>query len=92
VGSITIRRIDDDTKAWLRTRAARAGRSVESELRHIIARERSREEPSHYPPGMEPRPGEGVGTWMHRISRPGFELDLPDGGLFELRDPYRDPD
>jgi len=36
MASITIRRLDDDVKASLRLRAARHGRSMEEEARHIL--------------------------------------------------------
>lgn len=37
MGSITVRRLDDDVKAALRLRAARAGRSLEAEARLILS-------------------------------------------------------
>jgi hypothetical protein len=65
---------------------------VESEVRAMLASEKRRDDSARYPPGMEPQPGEGVGSWLHRITRPGYDLELPERGLFEMRDPYRDPD
>lgn len=37
MGSLTVRNIDDDVKRRLRIRAARHGRSMEEEIRHILA-------------------------------------------------------
>jgi phosphopantothenoylcysteine decarboxylase / phosphopantothenate---cysteine ligase len=37
MGSLTVRNIDDDVKKRLRIRAARHGRSMEEEIRHILA-------------------------------------------------------
>ncbi len=91
MGSMTIRQIDDDMKDWLRRRAAETGRSVEGEVRHILARERDRDDPENYPPGMAPRPDEGIGSYLYRISRPGFELDLPERAFEAMRNPFDDP-
>lgn len=88
MASITIRKLDEGTKDWLRRRAATSGRSVESEVRYLLEEERARDEPVRYPPGMEPRPGEGVGSWMYRICRPGYEIELPDRSAEVLRDPF----
>ncbi len=85
VASITIRRVDDETKNWLRRRAAATGRSVEGEVRHMLTRERERDDPGRYPPGMAPYPGEGLGSYLVRISRPGYDLELPDREADELR-------
>ena len=38
MGSILIRRLDDDTKSKLRLRAARSGHSMEHEAREILQR------------------------------------------------------
>ena len=77
MGSITIRKIDDWMRSRLRTRAAATGRSVEAEVRDILRRDLERDDPNNYPPGMAPRPGEGIGSYLARISRPGFDLELP---------------
>lgn len=90
MGSMTIRQIDDEMKEWLRVRAAETGRSVEGEVRHILARERDRDDPANYPPGMAPRPDEGMGSYLYRISRPGFDLELPERKVEQLRDPFDD--
>ena len=90
MGSMTIRQIDDDMKEWLRSRAAETGRSVEGEVRHILSAERERDDPENYPPGKAPRPGEGIGTYLYRISRPGFELELPERKFEPMRDPFDD--
>lgn len=68
MGSMTIRQIDDDTKDWLRRRAAARGRSVESEVRAMLASEKRRDDPARYAPGMAPLPGERLGSWLARIN------------------------
>lgn len=90
MGSMTIRQIEEDTKEWLRRRATENGRSVEGEVRHILARERDRDDPENYPPGMAPRPDEGIGSYLYRISRPGFEMELPEREPVKLRNPFDD--
>ncbi|KPF77934.1 hypothetical protein IP88_05140 [alpha proteobacterium AAP81b] len=92
MASVTIRRIDDDTKDWLRRRAGATGRSVEGEIRELIAREKRRDDPSAYPPGMAPRPDEPFGSYLYRISRPGFEIAFPERWIEPMRDPFGDPD
>lgn len=87
---MTIRQIDDETREWLRQRAAENGRSVEGEVRHILSGERERDDPTNYPPGKAPRPGEGMGSYLYRISRPGFDLELPERSPANLRDPFND--
>jgi hypothetical protein len=86
---MTIRQIDDDTKAWLRRRAAAHGRSVESEVRALLALEKRRDDPAHYPPGMAPLPGEKLGTWMARINDDAEPLETIRDSA-PLRDPYAD--
>jgi plasmid stability protein len=76
MGSITIRKIDDATKAWLKKRAGAAGRSVEAELRHLIAEERTRDETEALASDPPRRPGEGFGSYLFRLSRPGADLDV----------------
>ena len=90
MGSMTIRQIDEEMKEWLRRRAAQSGRSVEGEVRSILARERDRDDPESYPPGMAPRPDEGIGSYLYRISRPGFDLEIPERQPASLRDPFDD--
>lgn len=92
MASVTVRRIDEETKDWLRRRASSAGRSVEGEIREMIAREKRRDDPAGYPPGMAPRPDEGIGSYLYRISRPGFDLELPERKVEPMRDPFGDPD
>lgn len=78
MGSMTIRQIDDDLKDWLRRRAAGSGRSVEGEVRHILSRERGRDDPGRYPAGLAPRPGEHFVDHLIRITRPGIDFELPE--------------
>ena len=78
MGSMTIRQVDDDMKEQLRRRAAENGRSVEGEVRHILSRTLERDDPRHYPIGTGPRPGENFVDHLIRISRPGFDLEIPN--------------
>lgn len=66
MASLTIRGLDDETKARLRVRAARHGRSMESEVRAILH------------DALAPPAGTGgLGTRIHaRFAAPG-ELHLP---------------
>ena len=69
MASITIRNLDNDVKSRLRVRAARHGRSMEEEVRLILAQAVDR----------EPVPEKGLGTALHELFKPfgGIELDLP---------------
>lgn len=90
MGSMTIRQIDEEMRDWLRQRAADNGRSVEGEVRSILSNEREKDDPANYPPGKAPRPGEGIGSYLYRISRPGFDLEFPTREVTEMRDPFDD--
>ena len=78
MGSMTIRQVDDDMRERLRRRAAENGRSVEGEVRHILSRTLERDDPRNYPIGTAPRPGESFVDHIIRISRPGFDLEIPE--------------
>ena len=78
MGSMTIRQIDEDMKERLRRRAVENGRSVEGEVRHILSTTLDRDDPRNYPIGTAPRPGESFVDHLIRISRPGFDLELPE--------------
>ena len=86
MGSMTIRQVDDEMKEQLRRRAAENGRSVEGEVRHILSRTLERDDPRNYPIGTAPRPGENFVDHIIRISRPGFDLELPER-VIEDREP-----
>ena len=77
MASITIRNLDNDVKTRLRVRAARHGRSMEEEVRLILAQAVDR----------EPAPANGLGTALHELFKPfgGVDLDLPP------REPMREP-
>jgi plasmid stability protein len=68
MATLTIRGLDDETKARLRVRAARHGRSMEAEVRNILE--------EALPSGQA---SGGLGTRIHaRFSDVGgVELDLP---------------
>ena len=78
MGSMTIRQIDDEFKDRLRQRAAANGRSVESEVRHMLTSQLDRDDPRNYPAGTAPRPGESFVHHLIRITRPGVDIELPD--------------
>ncbi|MCP2252441.1 Arc-like DNA binding domain-containing protein [Prauserella aidingensis] len=65
MATLTIRDFDDDLKAELRVRAAEHGRSMESEVRAILASALA-----------EPVAAEGVGTQLRRLFG-----DVPEGSL-----------
>jgi plasmid stability protein len=70
MATLTIRKVDDEIKEKLRVQAARNGRSMEAEVREILAA------------ALEsPVPEKGLGTWLHeQFMAAGFgdvELELP---------------
>ena len=77
MASITIRDLDDEVKTRLRVRASAQGRSMEEEVRLILAEAVDR----------ETAPAEGLGTAIHELFKPfgGIELELPP------REPMREP-
>ncbi len=77
MGSLTIRNLDDDTKARLRVAAARAGHSMEEHVRKLIA------DDVHAPDG----PARGFGTWMHQL----FEGSYDSGFVAPERDGLAEP-
>jgi antitoxin FitA len=66
--AITIRRLSDQTHERLKARAARAGRSTEAEIRHILDAAAQQEVPAV-----------GIGTAIHQMAMKygGFELNIP---------------
>lgn len=73
MATLTIRDFDDGLKAELRVRAAEHGRSMESEVRAILASALA-----------EPAAAEGVGTRLRRLF-----ADVPEGPLeLPSRDDY----
>jgi plasmid stability protein len=72
MATLTVRQVRNETQKRLREAAARNGRSMEAEVRHLIERTFGESD------GLEPlAPGE---TWVDeviRLSRPGVELNLP---------------
>jgi plasmid stability protein len=68
VATLTIRGLDDETKARLRVRAARHGRSMEAEVRAILEDALPSQQPSS-----------GLGSRIHArfAAIGGVELDLP---------------
>jgi antitoxin FitA len=66
--AITIRRLSDQTHERLKARAARAGRSTEAEIRHILDAAAQQEVPTV-----------GIGTMIHQMFMEvgGVELKIP---------------
>jgi len=77
MATLTIRRLDDNTKARLRVRAAHHGRSMEEEAREILRSALS----------VPPRSGENLAESIRELFAPlgGVELELPP------REPIRRP-
>jgi plasmid stability protein len=72
MASITIRKLDDETKKDLRRQAAENGRSVEAEAREILRAGVAR----HPPPKEET--GADLFRRIHERFRPFGGLDLPE--------------
>jgi plasmid stability protein len=68
MADILIRKIDEATKALLRRRAERRGKSLEADLRDTL--ERLAHEEAETPDDTEP-----FGSWLVSITRPGVDLD-----------------
>ncbi len=70
--SLIVRNIDVETKERLRMQAARHGRSMEAEVRDILAKQLAPPKP----------PGESLYEAMRRRIEPfgGVELDIPPRG------------
>ena len=77
MASITIRNLDDETKARLRVRAARHGRSMEEEARTVLRQALATPEPRQ----------ESLAVSINRRFRAvgGVDLELP------AREPIRTP-
>jgi antitoxin FitA len=78
VASVTVRKIDEGDKAKLRVRAARNGRSLEEELRHIIKVAANEVDHVNAVLKREPAPdnvADAIADIFGRIG--GVELELP---------------
>jgi plasmid stability protein len=71
MATLTIRNLDERTKAQLRIQAARHGRSMEEEARTILRTAIEANQPA--------LPGQGLGSRIHAhfAALGGVELDLP---------------
>jgi antitoxin FitA len=72
MASLTIRNLDDATKAQLRLQAARHGHSMEEEARTIL-----RQAVLPPPPAGSDSPGLGSRIQAHFAALGGVELELP---------------
>jgi plasmid stability protein len=77
MASITIRRLDESTKAKLRVRAARHGRSMEEEAREILQAAVSAPEQS----------GKGLYESIRALFEPLGGVDLPEIPRGPMREP-----
>jgi plasmid stability protein len=68
LADILIRKVDEATKALLRRRAERRGKSLEADLRETLVR--LAHEEAETPDETEP-----FGSWLVAITRPGADLD-----------------
>ena len=77
MASITIRNLDDDVETRLRARAAGNGRSMEEEVRLLLA----------HAVEWEVAPPKGLGTAIHELFKPfgDVELEMPP------REPMSEP-
>lgn len=73
MASLTVRDLDDEVKRRLRLRAAHHGRSMEAEVRAILADSVSTARDHTDPPEY------GFGTWLHEqfSELGGLELKVP---------------
>lgn len=73
MATLTIRNLDEGTKAQLRIQAARHGRSMEEEARTILREAIEAKQPS-------PATKQGLGSRIHAHFAPlgGVELELPE--------------
>jgi plasmid stability protein len=84
MATLTIRNLDERTKAQLRIRAARHGRSMEEEVRTILR------------DAIEARQlggsGQGLGSRIHAHFAPlgGVELELPERSSMPTPAPFDD--
>lgn len=76
MASITIRNLDEQTKARLRVQAAHHGRSMEDEARHILRQSVA---------GGDAARRNLAGAIRERFQTIGVELQLP------IREPMREP-
>ena len=73
MATLTIRNLDEGTKAQLRIQAARHGRSMEEEARTIL-----REAIETEPPSAATKQGLGSRIHAHFAPLGGVELELPE--------------
>jgi hypothetical protein len=83
MGTLTIRKINDEVKEKLRIRAAHHGRSMEAEVREILASAVESPSPESSPTSnYPPVPEYGLGTWLHNRFKEagltGLDLDIPE--------------
>ncbi|PRY61466.1 plasmid stability protein [Knoellia remsis] len=83
MGTLTIRKVDDDVKRRLQVRAARNGRSMEAEVRAILDEAVAEGDG----PEREPTLGEVMAEFRARTG--GVDLELPPREDF---DDHRVPD
>ncbi len=87
MASVVVRRLDEEVKERLRTRAEKHGRSLEAEVREILMKASLQEDDGANPHQSD---GKGFGTLMHELfGKRGLtprEQRRLDRALCELRD------
>jgi len=79
---MTIRNIDDETKARLRVAAALAGHSMEEHVRRLIAADLERTLP----------PAGGLGTWMAQLFAGTYDAGFVVPDRVEIAEPIELPE
>ncbi len=87
MGSVTIRNLDDAVKRNARIAAAANGRSLEAELRALLEREYSGDENERVA-RIRSMSGAEFVDHLIAITRPGFDMELPESVVDEDRDVF----
>ena len=87
MGSVTIRNLDDAVKRNARIAAAANGRSLEAELRALLEREYSSDENERVA-RIRSMSGAEFVDHLIAITRPGFDMELPESVVDEDRDVF----
>ena len=61
---------------------------MEAEVRHILRRKLERDRGLGYPDSMAAHPGENWVEHLLRITRPGFDLELPPRQIEDRPSPF----
>ena len=86
MASITVRNLDDNVKRRLRRQAAENGRSLEAEVREILARNASAPKPSRTGTGLDLV--QDLRAFVKKYG--GVELDIPPRGPMRRFDEHQE--